>query len=428
MMKKALVVLVVLALASFGTMAFAADVTVNGSVDIRSRGFQDLDMDSKTHDGTVDTQERVRLEVNVKAGDVKGKVAIENDWDTWGRNEEAQGDNNAVSLANKANAGRNSFLDLREAWMLFPVPNTPVNIKAGHMLLQLGEGWFYRAMKYGSDAWVAFTDIDALHLGIVDVKVAENISSKNNDDTDFYVLVGTYKLNESTVAGLNITSVKGRPDTDIMNVGFHFGGKVGPAALKAELDVQSGKTKDGYTDTTTGATSDLKYSGNQIVLQAAVAMDPVTINATIARGSGNKITATDKNDAIVTALDADMHYTLLYEYKIAGACGGKNQGFCNTTAISAGAMFAATKNLSVGADVWVLQATEKVAPAVGDDTTDLGTEIDAKINWKLADNLSWNWNIGYFMPGKAYKYTNAAGDEVGKDAATGVQGVLSMKF
>ena len=63
---------------------------------------------------------------------------------------------------------------------------------------------------------------------------------------------------------------------------------------------------------------------------------------------------------MVTFLDADQHYTFLYEYKIAGPC-GLHTGFCNTTAISAGAMFAATTSLSIGADVWFMQASEKVA-------------------------------------------------------------------
>ena len=77
-------------------------------------------------------------------------------------------------MANGTGGGNASFVDLREAWIGFRVPETPVGIKGGHMLLQLGNGWFFRDMKYGSDAWVVYTDIDALHLGIVNIKVAEN--------------------------------------------------------------------------------------------------------------------------------------------------------------------------------------------------------------------------------------------------------------
>ena len=78
-------------------------------------------------------------------------------------------------------------------------------------------------------------------------------------------------------------------------------------------------------------------------------------------------------------------------------------GFGNTTAVSLGAAINATKNLMVGADVWMLQATKKVTNVAGTDTNKLGTEIDAKINWKMYENLSFNTTIGYFMPGDAYK-------------------------
>ena len=36
----------------------------------------------------------------------------------------------------------------------------------------------------------------------------------------------------------------------------------------------------------------------------------------------------------------------------------------------------------------------------------------------MYDNLSWNWELGYFMPG----------DGMGADNATGIQGILSYKF
>ena len=158
----------------------------------------------------------------------------------------------------------------------------------------------------------------------------------------------------------------------------------------------------------------------QAVVQGNVPMAPVTVNFTVGYGTGPKANSNDV-DLIVTVLDADPHYTLLYEYITPGACGKVNQGFCNTTAVSAGVTFAATKNLSVGLDAWMLQATEKVnkAASVGTGTTnDIGTEIDVKVNWKLADNVTWNWTLATLM----------AGDALGKDDALGAQGVLSMKF
>lgn len=435
MMKKYYVMLLaVAALVFVSSMAFAADVTVGGSVDIRSRDFRDLDMNKKAADGEVDTQERVRLDVNVKAGDVKGKVTIENDWDTEGRQEAVQGTTTVATGATNTttgavSTGKASRLGLREAWMLFPVPNTPINVKAGHMLLQLGQGWWYRSMKYGSDAWAAYMDIDNLHLVFVNVKVSEGVTSKS-DDIDAYMLGATLKASETMKFGADLTMANDRrngfgyggastKETQAQNIGLNFDGKAGPIGLKAEIDAQMGKAKG----------NDSKFKGNQIVVQGAVPMDPVTINFTVASGSGKKATDAD-NKEMVTFLDADQHYTFLYEYKIGNpSCAspsnptGIHTGFCNTTALSGGAMFSATKNLSVGGDIWYLKATQKMTNGMGADSDKLGMEVDAKVNWNLYDNLSWNWTLGYFKPGDALK--TAAGTT---DPSTGVQGVLSMKF
>jgi hypothetical protein len=438
MMKKIVMLVAVAAMMSFSTPVFAvhmepgtgkvmgnmADITVGGSMYLRSRDFQDLDLIKNNGAGsTVDTQERVRLDVNVKAGDVQGKVTIENDWDDWGRFESPQG--NAATAPGWTGATKaNGVLDVREAWMLFPIPSTPIMVKGGHMLLQLGQGWWFRSMKYGSDAWVAFTTIDPVHVGVVDVKVSEGAVSQS-DDIDAYVLFATVQASDTMKLGADVTYANDRRnglgfgtpgatnptgETQAYNIGLNLDGKAGPVGLKAEADVQTGKAKG----------NDAKFKGSQVVVQGNVGMDPVTINFTAAYGSGKKATDKDYKN-IVTFLDADPHYTFLYEYKVAGPCGA-HTGFCNTTAISAGAKFAATDSLSLGADVWFLQASEKVADVTstvpGATTSELGTEVDLKINWKLADNLSWDWSLGYLDPGKG----------LGKDPATGAQGILSMKF
>jgi hypothetical protein len=373
--------------------------------------------------------------VNVKAGDVKGKVTIENDWDTWGRFEAPQ--------ANHSNSGTTGNLDLREAWVLFPVPSTPIMVKGGHMLLQLANGWWFRSMKYGSDAWVAFTDIDPVHVGAVNVKISEGVST-SSDDIDAYVLFAAVKASDTMKFGADVTYALDRRngfgyggvasaltpthETQAYNIGLNADIKAGPVGLKAEADMQTGKAKE----------NDAKFKGGQLVVQGNVAMDPVTINFAAAYGTGKKIGNKDIKQ-MVTFLDADQHYTFLYEYKIGNpSCadavhaGGLHTGFCNTTALSAGVMFAATTSLDLGVDVWWLAASEKVAeyrnPALNAPTTnELGTEVDVKINWKLADNLTWNWTLGYLAPGKGLGTEDASGGKH-KDAAIGAQGVLSMKF
>ena len=428
-MKKFLVVMVVVAMTFMSSMAFAADIAVSGSIEYLLRSFNNTtDLNKDAHDARNTTQERVRLNIDAKAGDaVSGRIGLENDWDQWGRFETPQ--------ANGTGGGKAGFMDLREAWVNFKVPGTPVGIKGGHMLLQLGNGWFFRDMKYGSDAWVGYTDIDALHLGIVNVKVAENVKTQA-DDTDAYAFVAAYKMNDKMSAGINYTNVTDRAgktfttfyalpvgtirNAKLDNIEAHFTGVLGPINLNAEVDMQMGKAEF--------AASESKFKGNQIVLQANMALDPVTLNATVARGSGAKAGEKDFKEYIAL-MDADVHYTLIYEYQLKTAArqsfATTSTGFGNTTAISLGAGFNVTKNLMVGADLWYLQATEKVTPYVGATaSSDIGNELDVKINWKMYENLTFNTTVGYFMPGDAYKIS-ATKDA---DNATAIQSVLSFKF
>jgi hypothetical protein len=182
----------------------------------------------------------------------------------------------------------------------------------------------------------------------------------------------------------------------------------------AQGDIQAGKITGGLTEP--------KFKGYEVVLQGNVGMDPVTINFLLAQGSGNKKGDTDIK-AYTNFLDINPRYTFLYEYKLAGAGGAAHQGFTNTTAASLGAMFALGKSLGLGLDFYWLQATEKITNALGEDSNEIGYEVDAKVNWKLYDNLSWNWDLGYFKPGKAFK---TAGGKT--DAAMGAQGILALKF
>jgi len=448
-MKKFLAVLAVLAITVTGVTAFAADVTLGGSVELRSRMFDDLDLNSKADDNDRYTQERVRLDVNVKSDNVKGKVQIENDWDNWGRLEAPQATEsvivpgktyNETDSKTYKNAGR---LTLREAWMDFKLPGTPVNVKAGHQLLSLGHGWFFRDMKYGSDAWLITSASESNLLGFVDIKVDERELAKS-DDKDAYVILDSYKINDSNTAGFDYTRVltrdylykvnttdttytsSGKNDT-LDNLGLNYTGKVGPVALKAEVDLQMG-SKEGAA----GA-ADVDYKGNQFVIQASMPMDALTLNATIAKGSGQD-TSKD-NTLFQTIMDKDAHYTVVYEYALTTAAGAKNTGFANTQAINIGAGYKVSDSLNVSLDLWLLSASEKTnvatkinsAATAGAKSDKVGTEVDARLNWKLYDNLTWNWVAGYFIPGDVYK-GRVGVNTVGEDAATVIQGVLSMKF
>jgi len=466
-MKKFIAVLAVLALTLVASVAMA-EVTVSGSVDIRSLGLNNVvDQNSKLSSSTdkvFNTQERIRINVDAKHENVKGRITIENDWDVWGRFESPQGNATITSAAtgttlpitSTSDAGR---LKIREGWIDFTIPGAgPAHVKVGHQFLQLGNGWFFRSGKYGSDAWVVGLP-GKNTIAFVDVKFSEQ-TNNNSDDVDAYVLLDNFKIDDTKTVGVYFARVADKQgkflasrfnsespaggaagnfqaeigdEANIDTIGLWFNGKLGPINLQAELNQQMNKWKS-------ASGGDTKFKGNQIVVQANMPINPLSVNATIAMGSGIDLQG-GGNDfkQIVTALDADPHYTFVYEYLTKTACitstawnatlgesvpvYGKNTGFCNTTALNLGAGFAVSKNISVNLDYWMLKATEKVSINGAALSDDVGNEIDLVLKFKLYDQLTWNWQIGRLMPGKAYDYAAAAADDV--DA---IQGILSYKF
>jgi hypothetical protein len=473
-MKKLLVVIAVLAITMISSMAFAAsEVTVSGSIDLRSRAFSELDHDTDvvgptSSDTLRDTQERIRINVDAKAGDAKARITLENNWDTWGRVEIPQGNGIPGATggpAGGANAttdqgpGHNPNgdpvrLEIREAWIDTPIAG-PVHLKGGHQFLALGNAWFLRNAKYGDDAWLLYAGLDALTIGAADAKIAEGA---HNSDADFYAALAVLKLGDLGTLGADfshvvlskkinfIAPVTGLPtyggENNLDNLGLNANLTLGPLKLQGQFDAQMGGNK-GAADPITLLNAESKYKGMELVIQGTLGLGPMILNFTGAQGTGNDLTQTGPTayataldtKQFVNVLDADQRYTLLYEYKFGqpGVGGvGSHNGFANTTALSVGADLT-LGSLTLGANYWYLQATQNVAIFNGTPfvmlTKGLGQEVDARINWKISDNVSWNWTLGYFVPGDAYKQTDPlTGLPKDGDVSTGVQGILSMKF
>jgi len=423
-MKKFLVIIAVLALTLVSSVAMA-EVTFDGSIEFLMRSFKNTSdwNDKTTTAGDYrTTYERVRFGINAKNDAVKGRIQIENDWDQWGSGASATNPNPGFE------ARPDNALSFREAWLDFTIPGAaPAHFKVGRQFLQLGNGWFFRSAKYGSDAWVVGLP-GKNTIAFVNVKASENDSTLA-DDTDAYVLLDTFKINDNNTVGAYIAHVidrrgtwtqrafgaAGATSTTLDNLGLHYSGQVGPVKLAAEIDIQSGEIKDATTKT------DLE--GNQFVLQATLPMDALTISATAAMGSGDDDTTNNKIEGFIPFLDKDPRYTFIYEYLMATAAGSKNTGFSNTTALGLGAMFKVNKMISVGADLWMLSADQKFSNNGGAAKDDVGNELDVKVNLTLYDPLTWNTTIGMFQPGKGYE--NAAGKA---DNVTAIQSVLSYKF
>lgn len=434
-MKKFLVIIAVLAMTMVSSVAMA-EITFDGSVEFLMRSVRNTtDWNEKTTNAGDFTQtyERLRFGINAKHEGVKARIQMETDWDTWADGQTAASPNPGFETR-----PTNDFYP-REAWLDFQIPGAaPAHVKVGRQFLQLGNGWFFRSGKYGSDAWVVGLP-GKNTVAFVNVKASENATSRA-DDTDAYVLLDTFKIDDKNTVGAYIVHVKDRAgvwtnnaffggntaqakETTLDNLGLHYSGKVGPVNLMAELDFQSGTIKSLPTATMVTADTSYKIKGMQAVLQANMSMDALAVRATAAMGTGNDPASTaNEITEYLAFLDKDPHYTLVYEYFMVTAAGGKNTGFANTTALSLGADFKISKMFTVGADLWMLKATEKVSINGDPADTELGNELDVKFNVALYDQLSWNTTYGMFMPGKAYEAAAKA------DNVTAWQSVLSYKF
>jgi len=467
-MKKFIAVVAVLALTLVASVAMA-EVTVSGSVDIRSLMQNNQDTLSNgtgavtvngvtpnpNADRTRNTQDRFRINIDAKNDNVKGRVTFENDWEAWGTQTNSTSSSllGGLPVGVEARPGQSSASNkfgIREGWIDFVIPGiAPAHVKVGHQFLQLGNGWWFRSQKYGSDAWLVGLP-GKNTIAFVDVKGFEGAAG-SHDDADAYVLLDNFKIDDTKTVGVYIANLQdkqgkafsaafgnaytaqtgttgtivGAPrpaykEGSHIDLGLWFNGKLGPANVQAELDIQMG-------DLTPSAAGEAKskFKGTQLVLQANMPIDAASVNATIGIGSGDDPNSTSNDvKSYIALLDADPHYTFVYEYFVKTACFGlKNTGFCNTTAFNLGGGYNISKNISVNLDFWMLKATEKVSLNGAALSDKLGNEIDLVVKFKLYDQLTWNWQFGRLLAGDAYKNNQGKVDDV--DA---IQGILSYKF
>lgn len=429
-MKKFLVVAVVLAALCISSVAFALDVTLSGEAAVRSRWFENINSAANgqpnSHAAATNdnyTQTRFILEVNIKAdNNVKGKLALWNDFDTWGVRHTA---------STTADAGVDNTKGytpyIREAWVDFMVPGLPVGVKAGRYLGQLGQGWFQRSTYGGQDAWMVYANLGKATVALQDAKLSEGTTNVNRDDVDLYSAIVTVKPTDAITLGVDVSYLLDNNNAVLaattaggsgylMNFGANWNAKVGIATIKGEVDVQKGKVQ------TTAAPGGINYDGFQGIIQASVPVSIVTFNAGAAYGSGNRPGSSNQSQ-VVTLLDIGQHYSLIYEYRMRNASGLTNGGLQNTMFLNVGAMAQVAKSLAVGFDAYWLQAAEWVALNGGTPSKDIGFETDLKVNWQISPNLSWNWQAGWLATGGAWRTTSGITSD-----AYAVQGILSLKF
>lgn len=383
----------------------ATQVTLGGAIRVRGWYFNHDDGSHNPADVSSGAyyDERVRLSVDAKVTpDVEGRVQLESDT------------NNSLGTIGKSSDkyiwgnfnSKPADLTIREAWVMYKgtgLLGFPAGLKIGHMLLALGNKVFFDHTHFGDDALVLFAlpskDIEA---DLLTIKFAEGNKLINNDDVDGYVGVVSYNIDDKNNIGLNYTYLNHSGSTDpsaqnplglpagfsLQNLELAGHGNISGLGYKYSADVQFGKWA-----------KDTDASGYAVDLGLNYMLDPVNVRASFAYGSGPS-TDTGKHKQFQAFLGDDQHFTLIYDYQLNTAAGGRDTGIMNTTYYNLGIDVPLARGLKASLDGYILRASE---PTFAGQSKNVGTEIDGRIKYQLAKNLVYQIDAGYLHAGDFYK-------------------------
>jgi len=364
--------------------------------------------------------QRVRLYVDAKVSDnVQGFVQLE----TGTADQQGKGDY-LTSTADKYfwgnfNSKPNTSMGILEAWILYKGTGLfgfNSGLKIGHMPLKLGEGQFFDHTQLGDDAIVFFMDpTKQLHIGLLTVKFAgdegqpfnipilnaasgnatanyNGVRADNTDDLDGYVALAVYKINDKHTVGINYTYLN-LSDFGLkhQNLGLHANGSFGNFGYKAEVDFQFGKVE----------ALDQKFTGDAVLLAGNYKAGAANIRGSFGWGSGDNNSDDHKIKMFVPYVSAVQNYTLIYDYLATTTAGATATGLANTTYYNLGFDYQATKDLGFSVDGYILRAS-KTTDGISKNA---GWEIDGKMVYKIAKNLTYQIDAGYFKPGSYYDDT-----------------------
>ncbi|HWR59868.1 MAG TPA: alginate export family protein [Thermodesulfovibrionales bacterium] len=401
----------------------STQISIGG--DLRFRGEatnnrSDFNEDKPDHQEYYDSRIRLSVEAAVTPS-TKGMVVLEatsgptGTVAIWGT--DSTGSNGLYNAGNY----KTSTINILEGWIQHSgsgLLGVPAGMKVGHMPLSLGNGIFFQHLLFGDDALVLFADpMKELHLGLLTIKFKEGSTSVNDDATG-YVGLFAYKTKEFGISGdvtfvddQNSSGTAGGPlagpaagpfvPTHFWNFGLRGNINVAGLGIKVDGEMQTGKVEL--------ASSDLKFRGYAFMAGLNYTLAPVKLSLDFAYASGDDNSSDAKMKAFVTAQDALQHFTYVYDYRTKNACGNQFGGLCNTMYIKGDVSAEVAKDLNAYLALYWLQAAKKingVAGVPGHVTTtskSIGTEIDAKITYKIDRNLNYFVEGGYLFAGNFWK-------------------------
>ncbi len=427
-------------------------VTIGG--DIRIRGEFDNNVntfDDNTADHTSFYDERIRLNVNAQVTpntvgyiEIEGTNGPTSTGYTWG-----SPDSGSKGVYFYGDAKR-AQLNLLEAWILHTgsgLLGMPAGIKVGHMALALGNKLFFDHTLFGDDAIVLFADpMKELHIAVLTAKFVEG-NTKLNDDSNAYVGLFSYTTKEFGLSGdvtyvdhqntflegvafpkAGIASFPAGANAHLWNFGLRANADIAGFGLMADGEIQTGKVTDAPVPG-----GDIDFQGYAFLVGANYTFAPVKLGIAYAYGSGDNGNDPTKFKAFVTSLSNYQHTTYVYDYKspvhaenyfgdtLPGA------GISNTQYIKVDASAPLAKDLSGYLAYYWLRANDLNSfQSVNGANHDIGSEIDAKLTYKIDKNLVYYVEGGYLFAGDFYKSITVPGKS--PDDAYAVRHGIQLTF
>lgn len=388
----------------------ATQITIDGELRTRGWYLNNIAEDRSPADvgSSAFYDQRIRLAIDAKVSpNVEGYVQLESN----------VGDKDTYTWGNFNS--KPTSLGILQAWILYSGQGLfgfPSGVKVGHMPLYLGEKEFFDHSKFGDDAIVFFMlPTKELEIDLLTVKFSENFSGigstlfDNTNDLDGYVGIVTYKLDPKNTLGINYTYLNcSDAQFSHQNLGVMAAGNIGGFGYDFTGDYQFGEA--GNSD----------FKGYALQLGLSYMLDPVNLRAKFAYGSGDDNPTDGENKQFTNYLGADQHYSLIYDYNLITTAGARFTGLANTTYFNLGADFQATKDVKIGLDGYYIRANKTQA----DVSKTAGWEIDGKVSYSIAKNLTYVFEAGYFATGDFYKDSGLGSD----DSVTLLKHTLTLSF
>lgn len=359
------------------------------------------------------------------------------------------------------------LMGIREAWIMYQgtgLLGFNAGLKVGHMPLKLGNGIWFDHTYYGDDALLLFANpVKELEVDLlVDKLAGTSVNLSNN--TNAYVFAATYKPDKVSSIGFDMTyvdvqnmgdtassfetvpvpqspgdfagpidaSTTGEPSIHLWNFGLRGNTELAGIGMYIDGEIQTGsEDMSGQplnSKNLVGGTSNLDFSGKALKAGLRYTLNPVKLNLEYAYGSGDSGSNNGKYKTFVTTMGPDQHFSYVYDYRTINAAGNAYGGLQNTWYLKLGGNADITKDLNADVNLYYLRAANaltanNVANIYGSaeggatgtgfrltstgvpysTSTNIGTELDAKLTYKLDKGLQLWVEGGYLWAGDFWK-------------------------